>query len=202
MNHDTDSYQGADSPCSPRPRRRPQFTLRALMLGVAVVAGLLGLITTVSPLWSVIVVWFVILVVGHVLGNWLGTTINRQRRAEEQDSERPSHPAVHFAPTSRLRHHVVLGWTMFISAAASALVGCCLGVLYLTRYSEFADRLTPSGLLVGALSSTVIGGLFGFLTSSFLTVTACALHEACGGRKNASLPVEGGNDLQSESDSN
>jgi len=137
--------------------------------------------TTVSALWAMIIGWFLLLVVGHVLGNWLGRTIGRKPVTPEQTAERPSSadPLV-FAPTSRLWHHVILGRAMFVSAGLSAVVGCVLGVLFVLNRPE-----APSwtGLLVGAASAAVIGGLFGFLVSSFLSVGLCALHEACGAGK-------------------
>ena len=54
------------------------------------------------------------------------------------------------------------------------------GILFVLNGPE-----TPSwtGLAVGAASAALIGGLFGFLVSSFLSVGLCALHEACGGRR-------------------
>jgi tetrahydromethanopterin S-methyltransferase subunit C len=166
----------------PAPRERPpQFTLRALFGLVAVAAVICFLATTMSALWAAIIGWFLLLVIGHVLGNWLGRTISRTPTTPEQSAERPSSadPLV-FAPRSQLWHHVILGRATFVSAALSAVVGCVLGVLFVL------DRPEPpswTGLLVGATSAAVIGGLLGFLVSSFLSVSLCALHEACGGRR-------------------
>ena len=165
-------------------RYRAQFSLRALLLGVTLAAVLCGLIVSVSPLWTLIIGWFFVLVVGHVLGNWLGTRLRqkRQLRDAQADSfdEHPPCGPVRYAPTSRLRHHVALGRSMFISTVISAVAGCALGVIYLIRYSA---HVTTSGLAVGAISAAVIGGVFGFLTSAFITVTMCAIHEASGGRR-------------------
>ncbi len=170
-----------ESPPTPPPRQRPpQFTLRALFGLVAVVAVICFIATTVSVLWAVVIGWFLILVVGHVLGNWLGRTIGRQPTSPEQTAERPEGKPLVFAPTSRLRHHVILGRAMFISAGLSAVVGGVLGILFVLNRPQ-----PPSwtGVLVGAVSAAVLGGLFGFLVSSFLSVGLCALHEASGGRR-------------------
>jgi hypothetical protein len=169
------------TPSSLPPREpRPQFSLRALFALVAVVAGICGLITAVSPLWAAIIGWFLILVVGHVLGNWWGTRVGRGPTPPEQAAERPSHagPPV-FAPTSRLWHHVILGRAMFVSAGLSSVVGCVLGTWFVLNRPQ---QPSWTGLFIGALSAAVLGGLFGFLVSSFLSVGLCALHEACGGR--------------------
>jgi hypothetical protein len=165
-------------------RRRAQFSLRALLLGVTVAAVLCGLVVSVSPLWTLVIGWFFVLVVGHVLGNWLGTRLRQRRQVRDAaldgTDEQPDCGPIHYAPTSRLRHHVALGRSMFISTAISTVAGCALGVVYLVRYSE---HVTISGLAVGAISAAVIGGVFGFLTSAFVTVTMCAIHEASGGRR-------------------
>jgi hypothetical protein len=171
---------GPSPPETPR-EPRPQFSLRALLGLVAVVAMMCAVITTLDPLWAIVIGWFVILVIGHVLGNSWSTRVGRGSGPPEQLAERPSDagPPV-FAPTSRLRHHVILGRAMFVSAALSAIVGCVLGTLFVLNRPE-----TPSwtGLLIGSASSAVLGGLLGFLVSSFLSVGLCALHEACGGRR-------------------
>jgi len=154
-----------------------QFTLRALFGLVALVALVCGLFTALSPLWATVIGWFLVLVAGHVLGNWLGTTIRGQPTPPEQIAERPPVPTTPlFAPRSRLHHHVVLGRAMFVSAGLSAAVGCVLGVLFVLHRPE---PPTWTGLMVGAASAAVIGGLLGFLVSSFLSVALCALHEAC-----------------------
>lgn len=161
------------------PRRPLQFSLRTLFLFVAAVACVCGLVTTVSPMWSIMIGWFVLLVIGHVLGNWWGSTLGRQPTPSEQCAERPAAEPISFAPASRLRHHVVLGRAMFVSAGLSAVVGCGLGVLFVLDRPESPTWI---GLLVGSASAGVIGGLFGFLVSAFLSVGLRALREAMPGR--------------------
>jgi DNA-binding transcriptional MerR regulator len=169
----------AEPPGAPLLDRPPQFSLRALLGLVAVAAVICFLATVVSALWAVIIGWFVLLVIGHVLGNWLGRTIGRKPVTPEQTAERPSsdQPLV-FAPPSRLWHRAILGRAPFVSAGLSAVLGSVLGIAFVLNRPE-----PPSwtGLVVGALSAAVIGGLLGFLVSSFLTVGLRALHEACGG---------------------
>jgi hypothetical protein len=154
--------------------------LRALFGLVAIAAVICFVATTVSVLWAVIVGWFLLLVVGHVLGNWLGTTIRSRPTTPEQAAERPADKPVVFAPTGRLWHHVILGRAMFVSAGMSALVGCVLGIVFVLGRPQ---QPSWTGLLVAATSAAVLGGLLGFLVSAFLSVGLCALHEACGGRR-------------------
>ncbi len=165
---------------SPPRERPPQFSLRALFGLVAVVAVICFLATTVSALWAAIIGWFLLLVVGHVLGNWLGTTIRGRPMPPEQTAERPADEPLVFAPTGRLWHHVILGRAMFISAGLSAVVGCVLGIVFVLGRPQ---QPSWTGLVVGAASAAVLGGLLGFLVSAFLSVGLCALHEACGGRR-------------------
>jgi hypothetical protein len=171
-------------PSTPQPPREPrtQFSLRALFALVAVVAVICGLVTAVSSMWAVIIGWLLILVIGHVLGNSWSTRVGRGPTPPEQQAERPSQagPPI-FAPRSRLWHHVILGRAMFVSACLSAVVGCVLGIWFVLGRPQ---QPSWTGLTVGALSAAVLGGLFGFLVSSFVSVGLCALHEACGGRRN------------------
>src|SRR5262245_30223550 len=124
------------SPDKPR-RPRLQFSLRALFGLVAVAAVVCFLLTVVSPLWAVVVGWFLLLVVGHVLGNWWGSTIGREPTTPDQVAERPAHtgPPV-FAPPSRLQGHAILGRAMFVSAGLSAVLGCVLGTFFILNRPE------------------------------------------------------------------
>jgi hypothetical protein len=146
-----------DRPAADDRRTRLQYSLRAMFLAVTLLAGLCGLIISVSPLWTVMIVWFIVLVAGHVLGNWLGTHL--RRKAPVAREEHPPGRPVRYAPASRLRHHVTLGRSMFVSTAISAVAGCVLGLFYLAQRSA---QVTISGLIVGGLSAAVIGGVFGF----------------------------------------
>ena len=156
--------------------RRPQFSLRTLLVGVAGVAGLLALVNALSPLAAVLAIWFLVLVGAHVAGNSLGVRVGR--RDLPDDGERPSESVPPtFAPDSRLRHPhpTILGRTTAITSGISAATGCVLGTYYLLR---FAEGLNARGLIVGAVSSAILGGLFGYLASSFLTVAGFAIGEA------------------------
>jgi len=171
------------SPLSSPGDRRPQFSLLTLFIAVTAVAGFCGLITTVSPLWSAAILWILVLIAAHVAGNWQGTTMRQKHSRQVDVPEKPtSSGKLVYAPTTGLRRHAVLGRPMFVSAAASAVAGCIVGVIYLTGQSQTSSL---PGLVLGASSAGIIGGLFGFLSSSFFTVAAQSFREAWQGRESS-----------------
>jgi hypothetical protein len=163
---------------------RPQFTLRALLGMVALVAAWLTLARLLSTTWAIAVTWLLVLVAGHVAGNFLGTRLRGERSArqpgdtagdtaaaEQPRRERP----IAFAPLSGLREHRSLNRRVFVTAAVGAIGGMVLGAMFLLTRN--LPHLGLAGLVVGSLSAGIIGGLLAFLTSSCLSVLAAAWRE-------------------------
>ena len=66
----------------------PRFSLRGLMLAVSAVCCLFGLLTAVGLFWSAILLFFLSLILAHVLGNALGTALrDRSSRRVRLDAE-------------------------------------------------------------------------------------------------------------------
>jgi hypothetical protein len=155
------------------------------MLWVALAGGLFAVLSRVGPLWSAAIIWFLILAAGHVLGNVWGSHASRLRTSSDDDqsgsaalqSPRP----VTFAPTTRLCEKSQLGWIMPTVTIVAALIGGAAGgfALIWLHWGEVA----LAGLLVGTISAAILGGFFGFLTSSFVEVSARAFNEAAGEQK-------------------
>jgi hypothetical protein len=167
--------------------RRWQFSLRTLMLWMALACGLFAILSRVGPLWSAAIIWFLVLVVGHVLGAVWGSHAKRSKISPddcESDGKALSSPRpVTFAPTTRLCKKTQLGWIMPAVTGVAALLGGAAGGFVLISLN--GGNVDLAGLLVGILSAAILGGFFGFLTSSFMEVSARALREAAGEQRPA-----------------
>jgi hypothetical protein len=174
--HASESQQAA----APRPasRRFAQFSLRALLLWVGLIGVALSVMSWAGPMWSVLIGWVLILVAAHVTANAWGTRAAAQPPDEDQRQERPSWgapPSVSCVATTPLRRSFEGGRTRWITALVAAVAGGVLGVCYL-QWAMSTPRWY--GLLVGGLATAVIGGLLGFLCSSFLQVVGVAMEDA------------------------
>jgi hypothetical protein len=177
----------------PTPQRPFQFGLRAMFIGVAVVSVVFAVMGAVGPAGSAFLAWFLLLLTAHVMGNAWGSKKTHQRVEDDGDlcgalaqlqgtagSDRMSSDLAHRLNAgrgTRLRESKHLGWPMIASAAGGVIIGGALGATLLSL------SLGPAGLtgvIVGSLSSAVVGGFLGFLTSSFLGVALNAWQEAAG----------------------
>lgn len=168
-----------------------QFRLRTLLLAVALFSALFAVMDIVGALWSVVLVWFLLLVGAHVAANAWGTKVGRRGQADrlqEDTDQRPSDPSnaavrrclrVPPMTSSRLRQSTRLGRTMYVISGVGALIGAAVGTALLAVIC--LRHVGLAGLLVGGISSAVLGGFFGFLTSSFISVAGPALLEASRG---------------------
>ena len=165
------------------PPRPFQFGLRSMFAGVAVLSVLFAVMGALGMVWSVILVWFLLLVVAHVTANAWGTRAGR-RGARSQPVDVPDerlvplrHPGhLTFEGAARLRETKRPGWPMFVVTAAGALSGGALASTALMLLS--LERAGYAGVVVGAISAAAVGGFLGFLASSFLDVAGHAWQEA------------------------
>jgi hypothetical protein len=161
-----------------RSAKWPQFRLRSLMLAVTGFCVLFALMREVGPLASTGLCFFLLLIVLHVAGNALGTSLcdDASRDAAEQPRETPIAAVaaqVENSP-SRLRERTSLGRTVVFLTAFGAALGGSLSSL---AYAYWTDVQT-GGLIVGSLSAAIVGGLFGFMTSSFCKMIFRAWRQA------------------------
>ncbi len=170
-----------DSKAAPRPF---QFGLRALFFATACFSALFAVMSFIGAVWSAILVWFLLLVLLHVAANAWGS--HRWRRdgqdafeaMEEVPPWRSGPPAE--APATRLRESTRLGWTMFVVTISGAVLGGALGAGSLACLGS--AKVGYVAIVVGGISSAILGGFFGFLTSSFVEVAGQAWREAVSGR--------------------
>jgi hypothetical protein len=156
-----------------------QFGLRALFASVAGLCGLFALMDVVGFPWSVVLAWFALLGFAHVAANAWGTKAARRRPSDRPGRGGPGCVATERALVQsviQLRGNKRPGRSMVAATVAAALVGGSLGTLLLV--ASALQRAGIAGVAIGGVSSAVVGGLFGFLASSFVEVAAGAWQEA------------------------
>jgi hypothetical protein len=172
-----------------------QFSMRTLLLSMAGVAVLVVVCQRIGPLWGTALVWFLILVAAHVAANSRGARPTRRppsnrndvaenasgyddasrdntltrKRTSSADASKHSAPVtrlgISYGPAGR-----VLLCVITIGAALGATIGT-VGLVFLTNAST-------SGILLGVISASVLGGILGFACGSFVLVMSRAFHEA------------------------
>jgi hypothetical protein len=160
----------------------PRFSLRTLLLTMTAVGCLFGLMSAVGATWSLLLLFFLCLVLAHVVGNSLGTKLRDRagRRVEIDDLNRAEAGALRpleIAMPGRLTQHTRLSRITPIMSIGGALIGGTLGG---TRFSEMYPDSGLAAVALGVISSAVLGSFAGFATSSFLSVARQALGEALG----------------------
>ena len=181
---------------NPQAVRRPlQFGLRGLFVAMACLSALFATMGVVGPMWSTILVWFLVLALAHATANRWGSQGwnlgDAAPPAELNDGAtlRAAPTPPDDVPATQLGEAAKLGWTMSIAAGGAALLGGAVGTAFLVCLG--IDRIGYAGIAVGGASAAVVGGFLGFLASSFVSVARGAWQEAvagASGRKRVELP--------------
>lgn len=157
----------------------PQFTLRTLLLAMTALAGLLAVMTAVGSFWSMAILLVLALGAAHVVGNALGTKLRagapRRHGPGERIAPRRTPPPRQPPSPKRLTEPARLHWINLATAVAGAAAGGYFGGSALA--ASYPDA-TTAAVVLGVVSSAVLGGFAGFATSSFLFVMRQALSEA------------------------
>ena len=148
---------------------------------MAVCGAMFAVMSVAGALWSVVLVWFAVLIIAHVGANAWGSKIPSSQTVRPGDDAPP--PMLVTRATveqscgkaSRLREQVSVRRTMIVAGGIGGLLGGIGGAAALVASIGTAP---VAGLVLGTLSSCVIGGLLGFLTSTFVQITSSALREA------------------------
>lgn len=174
--------------------RPPRYSLRTLLLAVTALCCLFALMAAVGMLWSAVLLFFLALAAAHVMGNSLGTKLRDQatRQIAAELAIRPP-PAAGpmrldvLAPQQLTGRGRLNRITMLLSIGG-ALVGAELGGIGL---AAIHPQASAAAVALGVISLAVLGGLAGFLASSFLWVVRQALAEAHRGAAPAVRPTPG-----------
>ncbi len=169
-----------------------RFSLRQMMVYVAILCVLLGMLAVVGTGAALALVVVVLVVVAHVVGTSIGTKLRDgssvRRRWERQNNLTPedpllaaSHKPVTLAelnlPTEQhlsVRGPAISRLLWFV--ALGATIGAGLGSVGLGLL--LWQRITWAGLVVGGVSAGILGAWFAFLASSFYGITRSAWRAA------------------------
>lgn len=175
---------------SPAPAELPlfRFRLRHLFLLVTAISVLLAAIVSLPGLPALALILGVLVVTFHVFGTALGNQLrvgadHRQARGMERSGPSPvvlrpaiSQPVAPAVPWYGRSGACSAGYPRVVAAAA--LVGGCVGMLFLA--ATIGDRTSLAGLLVGGMSLAVISGWFAFLATTFFTIVRHGFRDAAG----------------------
>ena len=163
--------------------KSPRFSLTTLLGLTAGICVLMATTRVISPLATGAGALLLAAVGAHVAGNALGTHLNdhalRQRMAKGNLSKHGTGAPISssdFAPPTELSHKASLGRKIVWSTVATAVVGMVGGAMLLAMAND--SSLSTLAWLFGAVACGVIGGLSGFLGSSFCLALANAIHQA------------------------
>lgn len=163
--------------------RPPQFRLSTILWWVAGLCVIFALMPRIGPYGSFVLILGTAAVALHVIGNALGTQLreNGDTLLDEAGRPLPRRRRIppeqrHFAPTTTLGAKGSLGFTLLVLTSAGAIVGAIGGGAALALLMGPGASI-PS-LAVAILSSGVLGGFLGFLTSSFTQVLFGAIRHA------------------------
>lgn len=162
----------------------PQFRLRSLLIFVGLLCILLALAKVVGSYATLILVLFLLTVVAHVVGNAIGTRLRENNGSQHRQGDESAEmvglseklTAQHFAPTTRLSRNHRLGMIVVVCVVTGAIGGSILGGWLLSL--AVGNKATWANMSVGVIAMGVLGGFFGFLSSSFLKVLIAANLEA------------------------
>ena len=160
-----------------------QFRVRTTLIVLVVASVLFTILRMVGILWSVIVVWILLLVAAHVIANAWGTR-QRSRRASRRAvtdiaaSQRSIDAEFkeQLAPATRLCKNTNSGWLTLACTVVGIVIGGSSGTLALA--SLYYYKIDNRAVALGGVSAAVIGGFAGFLLSTFTRIAAHAWHEA------------------------
>ena len=173
------------------PEEQPplQFSLRTLMLGVTASAVVCGMLVSLPGMWGWTLLFFALLVVAHVVGNRLGTSLREQ--ADEQISSARSDRAksalagltekaaarlASAEPTGSWQKKSPLNRGYLIFAAVCGVFGAVFGGIAIS--TSIGPNATVAGICVASAASGVLGGFVGFLVSTLLSTFAGGVIEA------------------------
>jgi len=154
-----------------------------MMVVTLVVAVLVSVMTAVGTVWAMGLLFFVLLIAAHVIGNAVGTKLRdravmRPEVAREMRRAAGQGKSVVMHAPSRLGEHRRLHWFTLVLTLAGALTAGYFGGVGLA--AVYPDA-TTAAVWLAHISSGVLGGLAVFIVTAFLSVLRQMLSEAHAG---------------------
>jgi hypothetical protein len=176
-----ESTHESPSAVMPESRRWPQYSLRTLLLGMAVMSVIMGLGAAFGLRWSVIAGWFAAMIAIHMAANAWGTRSAARKRDPAEDVPRGVYrrgdtTVATALPAPRLGRSRWPGWGMVVASGLGASLGALAGAWLL--WSPRAGWNVWVGYGLGVSSAAVVGGFLAYLASSFLAISLGAWSEA------------------------
>jgi lipid-binding SYLF domain-containing protein len=152
-------------------------TLLSVMAGLCVVFAVWA---AFGPVAAFVVILLFLAIFAHVAGNAVGTKLKENGSRRHEKKQRQSHKVElsgeHYAPATNLSERSSLGVTIFVLTVVGFVVGAVGGGGLLTLLNW--EKIVWSGIAVAAIASGVLGGLAGFMMSSFVHVVIVAQIQA------------------------
>lgn len=167
--------------------RPPQFGLRMLLIVVSLFCVFLAVAKWLGPAFTIFMLIMLVGVLGHVVGNALGTQLRDTGSRRWKDSpvapaespspqETPALRSVDFAPPSRLTRRQSLGPIVLLFPVVGSALLATIGGYWLG--GALGEKATLGRMAFGVGAFAVIGGILGFLGGAFLKVLIGANVEA------------------------
>ena len=157
----------------------PQFSLRSLLLAVGGVFLLIAVFDWVGTAWAAPLVFLMILIVGHVMGNVIGSRL----RDAGSTCNRPQAVSTTLGRVrtrsirrSHLWDKTPLDRGVWLLVGSGIVAGGLAGGTLLATL-QWQD-ITWVGLLLGAVSAGIVGGWLTLLAATFLHAAGRAWREA------------------------
>jgi hypothetical protein len=158
---------------------RPQFRLITLFLLLTLVGLIFAAFQYLGPMGTFALILAILVVIAHVAGNAIGTSLRDSVRPKLQPRETIPHSgaiAKLTAPVSRLAESRALGRPIYWITAASAIVWGICGITLIKWIS--AKPISLASSIVGALVLAGLGAFWTFVIGSFIQVAFGAIFHA------------------------
>ena len=171
----------------------PRFRLGTLLLIVTALCIVLASYRWIGPYGAMMIGVFVIAILAHIAGNWLGTQLREigDRPAPDEDAENlpVTHGLAkgtgnvqpqHFAPVTHLRGRAPLTRAVLIAVVSAFAAGAAGGALVVWFFSPTSP--TWAMFICGATAFGVLAAIWAFLVAAFVQSGWKALSQATKGK--------------------